>query len=258
MATPRPSTVGLMVLAVIVAGISWLSLRSVDPPGFSEGGTSFVPPEETVRLSLSETLPESPRALIVGDSYADGTGADSDDTSWAATSAEKLGWDVRILGSGGTGYTWPGPNNTGTFPERIAKEAKKNRDYDVIVIEGSQNDYRSNRSEIFEAVTETLAMVQNRWPDAALIAFGPTAPTPLGPKLERMASPVQDAALASGAFSINPIEAKWLTEDNSEQYRFDNAHVNQAGHDYISQRFAEAVSALTLEVPVSEVEAATD
>ena len=73
--------------------------------------------------------------------------------------------------------------------------------------------------------------------------MAPSQPQPGGQLLERVASPMGQAAATEQAPFINPIAQRWLTEMNSEQYSGDEngTHLNEEGHDYLAKRVMTAL-----------------
>lgn len=233
------------VVSAVSIGLAAAALQPATPPTSSQTATinpdAFSTPPAEVEPALS--LPDSPRVLMLGDSYMLGTGADDPtSTAWAPRSASELGWEATIDGIGGTGFTAGRPDDgTGRFIERI--QARSGETYDLIFIEGGQNDHLASPDELTAAVEEAITTAQAQWPDAQIIVMGPTAPQPLGDMLRRIANPIERTAEALGALAMNPVADAWMTGENSPGFDLDGAHVNQAGHDHITQKVVEQVTA---------------
>jgi lysophospholipase L1-like esterase len=227
-----------VILAIVGVVAVAPSLRGDAEPYVRPSG-AFATPTPTAALTLSE----SPTVLMLGDSYMLGTGSNDRATSaWAPQVATALGWNATIDGIGGTGFTVGNPQDgTGRFVDRIRSHAAQ--PFDLVFIEGGQNDHLASPEDLSAAVNETITTVQAQWPDAEIIVMGPAAPQPLGDMLGRIANPIEREARALGALTINPVQAKWLTDENSPTFNLDNAHVNQAGHDFIAGKVTEAVQA---------------
>ena len=234
---------GLVVLAVVTGTLATFALTQRPAASTTvSGGTSggFVA-TSTPEPALLE-LPSPANVLMLGDSYMLGTGADDRrSTAWAPQVAAALGWNATIDGLGGTGFTVGRPDTgSGRFIERI--QARAGEAYDLVFIEGGQNDHLASKEELHVAVNEVIVTAQAQWPEAKIIVMGPTAPEPLGSMLGRISEPITAEAQALGVLAINPIQSKWMTVENSPGFDLDGAHVNQAGHDYITQKVMEQIA----------------
>lgn len=190
-------------------------------------------------------VPSGSKVLIVGDSYAAGTGASSERTRWTSILERDQHWDVTVDGVGGTGFTWGGGTDGtdgDTFAARIAEHASnENLNPALVILEGGQNDYRADAGDLSSAVADDVSAVKAAWPGAQVVVLGPAAPEPLATDIERMDSSVQAGALRAGAYSINPRTTKWFTAENSPKFNFDGAHVNDGGHELIASKIGDAL-----------------
>lgn len=191
------------------------------------------------------TIASGSQVLIIGDSYAQGTGASSTATQWTTLLTKDRGWNTVLDGIGGTGFTWGGGvdgTDGDTYSTRIAAHAKDtNLNPALVILEGGQNDYRADAADLSKAVTDDVAAVQAAWPTSKVVVIGPAAPEPLATDIERMDTSVQSGARAANAYSINPRATKWFTVENSPGFNFDGAHVNDGGHKLIAQKIGEAL-----------------
>lgn len=238
--------IGGLALLLVVAIAVWSF--ALNRPAV---GSTVAPPSVPVAEPSSPTdkpfitPPKGSDALFVGDSYTAGTGASKPSHAWPQLVAKHLGWDATYAGAGGTGFTWGG-GEIGTdgksIIDRIAVLAKdSNLNPAVIVLQGGQNDWRAEASEVSQAVVDAVTAAEAAWPDASVIVFGPTAPQPLGASIERIDQSVERGAIVVDALSINPAKSQWFTVKNSPGFDFDGAHVNDGGHQLIADRFIEAL-----------------
>jgi acyl-CoA thioesterase-1 len=187
----------------------------------------------------TRALSKNPKLLVIGDSYTQGFAASPLTTGYAYLVGSDLGWKTEVNAVGGTGFTYGGPNGAHQdYGTRIkARIASGGSNPDVIVLEGSQNDYRSIGA-ITVAIAADVDLLETAYPKAEIVLFGPAAPQPLQAQL----GPI-DAADAAAATQldipyISPYQQNWFTTANTNQYGYsDGAHLNTAGHKYLATRF---------------------
>ncbi|MGR2752733.1 SGNH/GDSL hydrolase family protein [Agromyces arachidis] len=229
----------LVIGAMLGAGVGVMIVA--DPLASSE-----LPPEEQVPSDPLATLPESPSALIIGDSFSEGVGASKPDAGWARTAADALSWRATIDAVGGTGFT-KGNASDGriglAFGDRIAAHAASSAEYDVIVLQGGLNDFLAPHREEVLATVEAVEAARERWPDAAIVVFGPLEPLALGVQRSARLDAVREGAAEAEATFIDPeLPAAWINERNSPRFDSgDGLHLNDAGYAYIAARFAAVI-----------------
>lgn len=247
------ATLAVVTLGVLVGGY----VHAQDAGRAAVAAAKDYKPEAPV-LPGRPTLPAFPpgsKVLFIGDSWTEGVGAsDKANGNWAALTADHFGWERHIDGIGGTGFTRGGGAEGGAlgtdnnqYINRLDRWiADPGIVPDLVFFEGGLNDDRAKPEALGKAVREVVAKAKEAWPSATVIVMGPAAPQPLGAMLARMADPIANAAIDAGAFSINPVQRKWFTTDNSQQFLLpaDGAHVNDAGHRYTSERLASAIQEL--------------
>lgn len=241
--------VGLVaIMAIMLVVLAMQHVNASKPAAGAEPGP--IPTyTSTVKLDPLK-LPKNPQVLIVGDSYAQGTGASSEANRWTTLLADTQGWDAQVDGIGGTGFTWGGGEDGKdgeTFSARIAQHAKDGTiNPALVILEGGQNDYRADAADLAAAVKKDVQAVRAAWPKTEVIVIGPAAPEPLATDIERMDTSVEAGARAADAYSINPRATKWFNDDNSAQFNFDGAHVNDGGHKLIAAKIAVALKQFEL------------
>ena len=189
--------------------------------------------------------PENSEALFVGDSYTEGSGASTARLAWAHLVSKQMGWKATYAGVGGTGFTWGGGDKGDdgeTISERVVKLSKREGlQPKVVVLQGGQNDWRADADIVAVSVADAVGLARKAWPDATVIVFGPAAPQPLATSIERIDASVEEGAIEADALSINPARGRWFTANNSREFDFDTAHVNDGGHALIADRFIAAL-----------------
>ncbi|MGY1774396.1 SGNH/GDSL hydrolase family protein [Geodermatophilus sp. SYSU D00804] len=120
--------------------------------------------------------PESVTAVFIGDSWTEGTGADSPDRGWAPQVAQAEGWSIINAGQGGTGYVSDGPPEypeRAPLPDRVADVIAQ--DPDIVLVAAGINDAGRGYSDqqIIGAVEATLRPLREQLPDARVLVIGP-------------------------------------------------------------------------------------
>lgn len=232
--------VGVVALTVLlVAG--GLSLRK--PPAFTPPAAASEAPAATTAPAppTSITLPADPQMLVFGDSYTEGNGADGPDSTFARVAAGQLDWPVETDGKGGTGYLNRGPNGEESFAQRI-QNLETSSPPNIVLIQGGLNDAPES-GDLTVAAQEVIGLMRARFPEAQVILLGPVDPAPPYPNLARVVEALRTAAANEQVPFIDA--SGWITPEGVEQYSAgDGLHVNQAGHDYIGTRLAEALGKL--------------
>jgi acyl-CoA thioesterase-1 len=235
----------LVISPLIVAAVLFVAFARpvAATPGGAEAGSAPlpaftpVPYPTTVRFKL----PKNPKMVVLGDSYTQGFAASPMSKGYAYLIGRDLGWKTTVLGVGGTGFTYDGPNGLGqNYGTRIkALIASGAAAPDVIVLEGSQNDYRSVGA-ITKTVVADVKLLQKAYPKAAIVLFGPAAPQPLQTQLSAIDAADAAAALQLAIPYISPFQENWITTANTKRYGYsDGAHLNTAGHRYLADRFLQ-------------------
>ncbi|RKT33688.1 lysophospholipase L1-like esterase [Microbacterium sp. AG1240] len=224
----------MAIVGVLVVGTGALSAYALNR---SAPTTAAPLPIRTEFSYGSEREPVTTIAFL-GDSWAGGAGVPGGgpDNSYAARTAREIGWPYDIFAGGGTGYTFP--ENT-RFMSRVAPliEAAP----DVVVVQGSSNDYRASEEEIRQAADEVFAAIRAGLPEARIYALGvfdsPGAPTDLNDVSRRA---VSAAAAASGVTWIDGNADGWL---NVETDFADGYHPNEGGHQKVADQLAAYLEA---------------
>lgn len=234
------SLVGVLVLAagvIALSGFAVTKAASSAPSAVSEAAQSYVP-ESTV---TPEAAVVAPRAVFIGDSYTQGTGAsDKETTRWTSLVAANKGWEQINLGRGGTGYvTTSGVNGCGkeycpSYPEMIAEAVAAQPD--LVVVAGGQNDLRAMADTpdvVIAGINTTYSSLRAALPGARIIAVGPSTASTVNNTVIALDEAVKAAAAANGAEYISLLDPAVLTP---EMIAPDGSHANDAGHAAIAAR----------------------
>lgn len=142
--------------------------------GLVFGGVTTGPNDTVWKPSL-----RSPRVIVLGASYTEGTGSDAGAASnWVRKFSEHMGWlDTWASGVGGTGYLNPGVGGRVKVGARLANDCTQWAP-DIVIWAGDlpYNDYAGSVVTAAQVQAEALAdyqAVQSANPNAIQIAFGP-------------------------------------------------------------------------------------
>ncbi|WP_168709128.1 SGNH/GDSL hydrolase family protein [Rhodococcus sp. PAMC28705] len=193
------------------------------------------------------TLPENPRLLVLGDAYTLGVNAQPRSEGFAQVVSRRLGWPSEIDGIGGTGFTWGGGPDGMDGKDFISRINRRGASSDfvpnVLLIQGGQSDHLAAPDFLKARVAETINAARTTWPGVQIIVMGPSRPMPGGELLNRVSTPIGETALESQVPFINPLGAKWFTDENSQQYYGDSdgSLLNAKGHAYVAGRVLDSL-----------------
>lgn len=197
---------------------------------------------------VAEAAAEPPVAVFLGDSWVEGTGADTAQVMFAQQVADTFGWQLVNGGQGGTGYLDEGPPEfpeRGPIGERVAETVAAGPD--IVIVAAGINDtgdgYASE--EVTAAVTGALQALRDQLPGVPVVVVGPWWPNGFPTESAEMVDRVvTDVATALGLPFVSPMAEQWITGSNDgtvpgnreEFIGPDGAHPSQAGHDYLAQK----------------------
>ncbi|WP_181243466.1 SGNH/GDSL hydrolase family protein [Glaciihabitans tibetensis] len=178
---------------------------------------------------------------FIGDSWAGGAGAGGGrDNSYAGIAAKELGWSYLILPGGGTGYL---QENTTTAEKPFSARAAELIAFapDVVVVQGSSNDYRYTTIQIQEAASALFAQIRAALPDAKIIAVGVIdSPAADETELSSSRSGVSAAAASNDIQWVDGNAEGWL---ELETDFVDGYHPNLVGHQKVAHHLVSIVEA---------------
>ncbi|MFC7022306.1 SGNH/GDSL hydrolase family protein [Promicromonospora thailandica] len=212
------------------------------PDRVATGETALPTPLPTPTAPLPRTGAKPAIALFVGDSYTAGQRASTPDARWSSLVAGTMHWTERNVADGGTGFVtrYPGRGLL-SYAEQL-RSVKYPKRIDVVVIAGGQNDFDELRTEpgtVFRAVDETYALAARRFPDARIIAVGPSTPWAVGLEARALDSAVRAAAERYGATYVSLIDPNVVRRDHLDA---DGIHVTDEGYAAIARRVVTQIS----------------
>jgi lysophospholipase L1-like esterase len=232
-----------VAVGMIVGGGGMTTGEPTLAPDSSPAPVASVSPTPTPAPTPSATEAETEpvTALFVGDSYTVGQGASSPAKRWSTLVAGELGWTERNVADGGTGFVRRYPErDLLSYREQLRSVGPKG--VDVVVIAGGQNDFaelRTRPAHVFEAVADTYALAAQRFPDAQIVAVGPSTPWAIGLEVRALDSAVRAAAEKHGATYVSLIDPDVVRDG---YVHGDGVHVTDVGNAAIARRVISQIS----------------
>ncbi len=199
-----------------------------------------------------------PRILAHGDSFVDGTGADAMMQNCFAQATRRLGiGDAWAQGEGGLGYLAPG-NSSGLNATAKLEDEVIAHNPDWVVVALGINDQGASASALQAAAAAYFDQLLTGLPFAGVTVIGPWRAPGLNPisgvgaAIANAVGSHASAVAAKRLMHFDTFAENWQQIagrvgapsgiGNSNVYiGADNIHPNQAGHDYLSGRIANAV-----------------
>jgi len=194
---------------------------------------------------VADAIGRGSDVLIVGDSYTTGRGSYDGTHGWAQDLVTARGWNGDIDGLPGTGYVAEGRWATSrtTYESRIRAHADLHPA--LVIVQGSQNDWSTDAATLTTAVERTLRTARDQWPEAVVVAVGPSAPEPRADSTAGISAAVAAGAGAAGVPYVDPLAGQWFTRMNSASYAAgDGEHLNDDGYLYLAGRIEDALQEL--------------
>lgn len=119
--------------------------------------------------TIYPAIPATQRVLFIGDSLTQGVGSNYSPFSYAAQTAQRLGFhDPDVYGILGTGYIVPA--GVTTFIQRLPGVTYTP---DLVITAGGRNDVGQTPTAITAAVNAYIAAVKTQWPNTPHIVLSP-------------------------------------------------------------------------------------
>lgn len=214
-------------------------------PAVSDACQSVPDASDVSATHAASAIARGSDVLIVGDSYTTGRGSSDGTHGWAQDLVADRDWDATVDGVPGTGYVNTGATNSArwTYLSRIERSASL--DPQLVIVQGSQNDWLVSAETLERRVERTLRAAKRQWPDAVIVAVGPSAPQPRATSTAGISSAVEAGAKAAGVPFVDALAGQWFTKMNSASYAaVDGEHLNDAGYRYLAARINEALVGL--------------
>lgn len=209
---------------------------------------------QTTATIAYPTVPKGPRCIVVGDSFVEGAGANSDAATLVARLALHMGWpDTWRSGSGGTGYLAV-PEDIDpprkTFRARAATDIIAH-DPNIVIICGGYNDALLPPVSVTTEAGLLYTQLATALPDTEFIVVGPWGRTEdqWADYQVALRDGIRAQTQARGWYFVDPVAEGWITgtgrvgatagDGNADLYiSADNVHPSPAGHAYLAERLA--------------------
>jgi lysophospholipase L1-like esterase len=217
--------------------------RSAERTAMRTRATTTDSPEAPSSSSPSTTSPSgstslparTPVVTFLGDSWTVGYGSEQE-RGYTVLAGEELGWAHHALGVGGSGYLQSG---TGApFADRVAAAAATGAD--VVVVQGSLNDQRSDIPALGPAALDTLAALRAAVsPGTAILVIGaPYTPGTDRAAIDAINDAVGGAATSLGLRFVDPAVENWNDPADPAIWA-DADHPNDAGYRLVADHVSE-------------------
>lgn len=206
----------------------------------------------TVSIQPPPAVPR-PVCVVLGDSFAEGTGGTWSWTGWPAWMGSCLGWDVHQLGVGGTGYVNDGDTEGKTA--LAGRLGDVHPDADVVVVAAGYNDDQQATADVTAAARDLYGRLAADWPGVPVVVVSNW--TSEGVTSAGAATAVRDALLAEAVRAGFPFvdavgypdRGSWITgtgevgdtegDGNADYYiSGDGIHPSAAGHEFLGRTVA--------------------
>lgn len=237
-----------MVLAVaagMLVGAGGISVGGISVGGSPAAVSPSAAPEPTPTVSAggrAAAKATRPVALFVGDSYTVGQGASSPAERWSTLVAREMGWVEQNVADGGTGFVSRHPAKDLLSYEEQLRSVRFPERIDIVVIAGGQNDFpevRTTPTQVFGAVAETYALAARRFPDARIVAVGPSTPWVVGLEARALDDAVRVAAEEHGARYVSLLDPDVVRDRDVHP---DGIHVGDRGYAAIARQVVSQIS----------------
>ncbi len=199
--------------------------------------------------SIGSMFDYKPTLLVVGDSFAGGTG-DPTFRTYPYLLGDRLGWSLTVDAQGGTGFinVAGGPETHRVpFIDRLARDEQEyNADY--VLIDGGRNDLGLQPADVVVAADEYIKKVRATWPNAKIIVVLPSyVSAQEASNFPAVSSGMRRSAEEVGAYVIDPVAEGWYRGKDLAPFLWkDGVHLNGEGNAYYADRIIGSLRAMGL------------
>ncbi|MGH3959086.1 SGNH/GDSL hydrolase family protein [Mycobacterium sp.] len=191
--------------------------------------------------NLRQMFDAKPTLLVVGDSFASGTG-DPRFVTYPYLVADKMGWNLALDAQGGTGFVHRVDNYSPPhvpFVDRLDRDAAMYHYHvDYVLIDGGRNDLGDLPEPVVAAADEYIKKVHAEWPAAKIVIMLPSYVTPdVADNYPAVAQGLRRTAESVGAYVIDPVGQHWYHDiDVRRLLGRDHTHFNGDGNIYYADK----------------------
>ncbi len=230
------------VLVALIVGGGYVQWHRNDAAMRGQAPDSAVP-------SIGSMFDYKPTLLIVGDSFAGGTG-DPTFRPYPYLLGDRLGWNLNVDAQGGTGFVnAAGDRNARGVPfiDRLARDEQLyNADY--VLIDGGRNDLGLPPVEVIPAADEYMKRAHAAWPKAKIIVILPSyVSAEEAANYYAVSAAMRRSAEEVNAYVMDPVAEGWYRgKDLAPLFWKDGVHLNAAGNEYYVSRIIDDLRAMGL------------
>lgn len=189
------------------------------------------------------------KLIVVGDSFSENNNVLGYTTFLEILSNKQL--DVWPSALGGTGYINTYGERT-NFLGRIFSDCI-NYNPEIVILAGGINDGNYNKSNIYDAVFNTIQSIKTNLPNTKIVVLGPFYPRTPDFNIIEVKNSIKLAAINANVNFIDNIEPfPWITGnrliENSGNAvwatSYDNTHPTQNGHIFLAQKIINELKLL--------------
>ena len=244
------AVVGLSSIITVVALAATAEPRSTATHLSIESSASGTPPAAPATPSTAPAAPSVAPALVaaappkkvlmIGDSIMKGYGLTPGE-AWPELISATNGWDLTSLACDGAGFLAPGsPDECGNTFVDVSRTAATLTP-DLIIIEGSSNDFGQPNSQLLSATVTALTILRSEFPNAEIIGLSTVwSDTEPPAQLADINSQVEQAVIAVGGRYLDigqPFGA------HPELLQGDDVHPTVAGQVALAAAIQTAIAA---------------
>jgi lysophospholipase L1-like esterase len=194
--------------------------------------------------NLTQMFDHKPTLLLIGDSFAGGTG-DPSFLTYPNLVASKEGWNLGLDAQGGTGFLHRLDNATPPgvpFMERLDRDAAIYRyRVDYVLIDGGRSDLFDPTEPVLAAADEYIKKVRSIWQNAKIIIVLPSYATrDVASNYPVLAQGLRGTAESVGAQVIDPVAQRWYRDGDVKRLLWkDGVNLSGEGNAYYSDKVIE-------------------
>jgi acyl-CoA thioesterase-1 len=236
-ATADPRSTGPLSTA---AGSSATLSATPAIPSATPAVPSATPAVPTATSATPVAAAPPKKVLTIGDSIMKGYGLTPGE-AWPELISATNGWDLTSLACDGAGFLVPGNSDEcgNSFVDVSRSAAALNPD--LIIIEGSSNDFGQSNSRLLSATVTALTILRSEFPNAEIIGLSTVwADTEPPAQLADINSQVQQAVTSVGGRYLDigqPFSA------HPELLQDDDVHPTVAGQVALAAAIQTAITA---------------
>ncbi|WP_162465176.1 MULTISPECIES: SGNH/GDSL hydrolase family protein [unclassified Mycolicibacterium] len=231
-----------IVLLAWIVGVGCVQWRRNDVSTHGQGPGSTVP-------TIGSMFDYKPTLLVVGDSFAGGTG-DPTFRTYPYLLGDLLGWNLTVDAQGGTGFvnaTGNGKSRGVPFIDRLARDGQL-YNVDYVLIDGGRNDLGLPPVDVIPAADEYIKKVRATWPQAKIILILPSyVSAEEASNYSAVSAGLRRTAEEVDAHVIDPVAEGWYRgKDLAPLFWKDGIHLNAKGNEYYANRIIDNMRAMGL------------